>query len=64
MTVTHRAKQGLAVAYTPAEVRPLLKLGRDRVYDLLRSGQLRSIRVGRKYLVPADAVAEFLKGGK
>lgn len=64
MTVANRAKQGHSAAYTPADCRPLLRLGRDKVYDLIRTGQLRSVRVGRKYLVPADAISEFLKGPK
>lgn len=30
------------------------------VYDLLRSGQLRGVRVGRLWRVPSEAVREFL----
>ena len=62
MTVPNRPKQAAALAYTPAECRDVLKIGRDKVYELLRSGQLRSVRVGRRYLIPADAAADFLKG--
>lgn len=62
MNVSSRLSQVHPAAYTPADCRPLLNLGRDKIYALIRSGELRSIRVGRKYLVPADAVAEFLQG--
>lgn len=64
MNVSDRPKQGYPAAYTPTDCRPLLRLGRDKIYDLIHSGELRSIRVGRKFLIPADAVTEFLKGGK
>lgn len=62
MTVPDRPRQGYPAAYTPADCRPLLRLGRDKIYTLIHSGELRSIRVGRKFLIPADAVREFLKG--
>lgn len=64
MTVPNRPKQKKALAYTPAECQDALKLGRDKVYALLRSGELASRRVGRRYLIPAEAVADFLKGAK
>lgn len=46
------------------EVGPLLGLGRNSIYELIRSGTLRSIRVGRKILVPKSAIEEFLNGHK
>lgn len=66
MTVADRPKQqkGQPIIYTPDECRDVLKLGRDKVYELLRSGELTSRRVGRRYLIPAEAVADFLKGAK
>lgn len=44
----------------PAEVAFMLGVGRGRVYDLIRTGELRSIRVGRTILIPLTAVEEFL----
>ena len=64
MTVANRAKQGQKLAYTPKELRPILGLGRDKIYTLIQGGQLRSIRVDRRWLVPHDAVADFLRGKK
>lgn len=64
MTVSNSPQQGEARAYTPQDLRPVLKLGRDKIYELLTSGELRSVRVGRRWLIPAEAVAEFLNGGK
>jgi excisionase family DNA binding protein len=64
MTVPNRPAQGHALTYTPQELRGLLQLGRDRVYTLIHSGEIRSIRIGQRFLVPNDAVTEFLKGQK
>lgn len=41
----------------------ILPLSRATVYALIASGKLRSIRVGRKILVPVDAIEEFLRTG-
>lgn len=41
---------------TVPEVMAVLKLGRCTVYDLIRSGRLESIKVGRSRRVPADAI--------
>lgn len=47
----------------PKEASALLGIGERSVYALIRSGQLRSIRVGRKILIPLSAIEEFLAGG-
>ncbi|WP_407569637.1 helix-turn-helix domain-containing protein [Deinococcus altitudinis] len=52
------------LTHKPDEVAPLLGLGRNSVYALIRSGALRSIRVGRKILIPASAITDFLNGEK
>ncbi|HEX6685790.1 MAG TPA: helix-turn-helix domain-containing protein [Candidatus Limnocylindrales bacterium] len=37
-----------------------LKVGRSAVYDLLRTGQLASITIGRARRIPAHALADFI----
>ncbi|MEF2278786.1 helix-turn-helix domain-containing protein [Deinococcus sp. YIM 134068] len=62
MTLT--VENGGKLTRKPEEVAPLLGVGRNGVYDLIRTGQLRSIRVGRKILIPLSAIEEFLNGGQ
>lgn len=50
----------LPLALTVSETAELLQLGKSSVYALVRCGQLRSLRVGRKIRVPRSALAEFL----
>ena len=44
------------------EVAEALRLSRSRAYDLVREGRIRSVRVGRRLLVPRWAVQELLDG--
>ncbi|WP_161881482.1 helix-turn-helix domain-containing protein [Deinococcus alpinitundrae] len=52
----------LRLTRKPEEAAPMLGVGRNGVYDLIRSGALRSIRIGRKILIPMSAIEEFLNG--
>ena len=40
-----------------------LGIGRTAVYDAIGRGDLRSIKVGRRRLIPADALAELTQRG-
>ena len=40
---------------------PILSIGRNTAYELVRSGQIRSIRIGASYRIPKDAVVEFIQ---
>lgn len=52
-------------AYEPREIwqKRILPLSRATVYELLAANKLRHVRVGRKILIPADAIEEFLQKG-
>jgi excisionase family DNA binding protein len=45
---------------TPTEAAALLGIGRSKVYELLKTGQLPSVRIGTCRRVPADAVQKFV----
>ena len=40
----------------------ILDIGRNTAYALVRSGQIRSVKVGSHLRIPRDAVIEFLQG--
>ena len=48
------------LTWTPAEVCRLLRLGRNAVYGGIRSGQIPSVKVGRRLLVPREALNSIL----
>ncbi|MET7939084.1 helix-turn-helix domain-containing protein [Streptomyces sp. NPDC005302] len=47
---------------TVPDVMALLKLGRSKVYDLIRSHRLISIKIDGARRIPADAVRDFILG--
>ena len=56
----YRSLDELPLALRVEDLMPILGIGRNTAYELVRSGQIRSIRVGRKIRVPKNAVAAFL----
>ncbi len=42
------------------DVSELLSIGRNTAYELVRSGQIRSIRIGRCYRIPRDALSDYI----
>jgi excisionase family DNA binding protein len=42
------------------EVGKQLGLGRDRAYELIRSGRIRSVRVGARLLVPRQELEAWI----
>lgn len=51
------------VVYSVDEAARAIRLSRELLYELIRSHQLRSIKVGRRRLIPVSAVNEFVDGG-
>jgi excisionase family DNA binding protein len=48
------------LAYRVTQVGKLLSLPKSTVYDLVRTGRLRSVQVGRIVLVPASELKRLL----
>jgi excisionase family DNA binding protein len=57
--VTEALPEG-RLAYRVDEVANLLGISTDTVYELTQSGQLRSTKAGRRTLISAKALDEFL----
>jgi excisionase family DNA binding protein len=47
---------------TVAEVASVMRVSKMTVYRLLHAGELPSVRVGRSFRVPEQAVHAYLKG--
>ena len=45
------------------ELAEVLSISQNTAYALVRSGQIRSIRTGRIYRIPKDALIEYLSKG-
>jgi excisionase family DNA binding protein len=50
------------VLYRVEQAAEALSLSRRTVYDLIRCGALRTVKVGSRRLVPVSAVVEYVDG--
>ena len=57
----YRDLHELPVTLRVGDLMPILGIGRNTAYELIRSGQMRSVRVGRQIRIPRDALLEFLR---
>lgn len=46
--------------YTIEEAGAMLRLGKTKVFDLLRNGRLRSVQEGRARRIPPRAIADYI----
>lgn len=46
--------------YRVPEAMRLLSMSRTVIYELIRSGRLRTVKEGRTRLVPASAIADYI----
>lgn len=52
--------EDLPIVLTVSDVSKILGIGMNTAYDLIRSGAIKSIRVGRQIRVPKAAFLEFI----
>lgn len=50
--------------YTPRELMGILKLGRNKVYELLQLDIIKSVKIGRSYRVEEKDLKEYLTAHK
>lgn len=43
------------------ELMPILNIGRNTAYELVRSGQIQSIRIGKQIRIPKENLHRFLQ---
>ena len=59
------AEQTLIHNYPPVlcvkQVAEILTISHNTAYELIRSGRIHSVRVGRSYRIPLDAVINYLR---
>jgi excisionase family DNA binding protein len=50
--------------YAPKDIPVLFggRIGRNYVYEMIRDGRLRSIKIGSRYFIPQSAVEELFRG--
>ena len=57
----YRSFDDLPLTLRVEDLMPILGIGRNTAYELVRSGQIRSVRIGRQIRIPKDAILEYLQ---
>ena len=58
----YRYLHDLPMTLRVEDLMPILGIGRNTAYELIRCGQIRSVRVGWQIGIPREALLEFLDG--
>lgn len=56
----HQVATEIPQLYRVEQTMRMLSLSRTVIYELIRSGRLRSVKQGRTRLIPASAIAEYV----
>lgn len=51
----------LPLILTVDDLTRIFAIGKNTAYELIHSGAIRSVRVGRSFRIPRDAIADFLQ---
>ena len=60
MNTKYRSFDELPLTLRVGDLMPILGIGRNTAYELVRSGKIRSIRIGRQLRIPKDAIQNYL----
>jgi len=49
--------------YTKKEAQKILRVGTNKIGFLLKSGRLKGVKEGRKWLIPSSSINNYIKEG-
>jgi excisionase family DNA binding protein len=61
MVVSRRAAGVERIAYRPDEALEVLPVGRTALYELLRSGDVPSFKIGKSRFIPRQGLIEYVE---
>ena len=60
----YRSFDELPLTLRAEDLMPVLHIGRNTAYELVNSGQIKSIRVGRQIRIPKAEILRFLEANQ
>ena len=63
MVEHHTSFDELPLTLRVEELMPILSIGRNTAYELVRSGKIKSIRIGKQIRIPKENIRLFLESG-
>lgn len=64
MNTKYRSFDELPLTLRVEDLMPILGIGRNTAYELVNSGQIKSIRVGRQIRIPKTEILRFLEANQ
>lgn len=60
MNNKYRSFDELPLTLRVEDLMPILDIGRNTAYELIRCGKIRSIRIGKQLRIPKQALIDYL----
>lgn len=60
MASKYRSYDELPLTLRVEDLMPILDIGRNTAYELVRCGKIRSIRIGKQLRIPKHALIDYL----
>ena len=60
MNTKYRSYDELPLTLRVEDLMPILDIGRNTAYELVRCGKIRSIRIGKQLRIPKQALIDYL----
>lgn len=42
------------------DLQRMLKIGRSSAYEIVKTGRIKTVKIGKRYIIPKQSVIEFL----
>lgn len=42
------------------DLQKMLKIGRSSAYDIVKTGRIKTVKIGKRYIIPKQSVIDFL----
>lgn len=60
--MTYKNFETMPFVLDVSDIADTLKIGRNKAYELVNKGQIKSLKVGNQYRIPREAFISFVKG--
>ena len=64
MTSNYRSYDELPLTLRVEDLMPILGIGRNTAYELVRSKQIYSVKIGRQLRIPKQALIDYLTSSR
>lgn len=56
------SEENIPMVFSVPKLAKILQIGRNSAYELVKTGQIRCVRIGKNIRIPKQALIEYLNG--